>query len=61
MTYFIISDLHLEFYERYAVKPARLKTADPTEDVTIDTMEHIWNTHFLPEADAGGAIDNQQV
>jgi Icc-related predicted phosphoesterase len=64
MTYFIISDLHLEFYERYAVKPARLKIADPTEDVTIDTMEYIWNTHFLPEADAiilGGDYSNDYL
>lgn len=52
MKYYILSDLHIDFYEAYAVKPARYKMADPAEDVTIDTLEYIWNTHFLPEADA---------
>ena len=52
MKYYILSDLHIDFYEAYAVKPARYKMADPPEDVTIDTLEYIWNTHFLPEADA---------
>ncbi len=52
MKYYILSDLHIDFYEAYAVKPARYKMADPAEDVTTDTLEYIWNTHFLPEADA---------
>lgn len=51
MKYFVISDLHFNFYEMYAVKPARIRMPDPPEDVTIDTLEYIWNTHFLPETD----------
>ena len=51
MKYFVISDLHFDFYEEYAVKPARMRMEDSPEDVTIDTLEYIWNTHFLPEAD----------
>ena len=51
MKYFVISDIHFDFYEAYAVEPARLKKADPPEDVTIDTLEYIWNNHFLPETE----------
>ena len=49
MKAFVLSDLHYDFYEAYAVEPARLRKPDPPEDVNIDTLEYIWNTHFLPE------------
>ena len=52
MKYYILSDLHIDFYEEYAVKSARHRMADPPEDVTVDTLEYIWNDYFLPEADA---------
>ena len=52
MKYYILSDLHIDFYEEYAVKPARYRMADPPEDVTVDTLEYIWNDYFLPKADA---------
>lgn len=41
MKYFVISDLHIEFYEAYAVEPQRVRKVDPPEDVTIDTLEYI--------------------
>ena len=32
MKYFIISDLHIEFYEAYAVEPQRARKVDPHEN-----------------------------
>ena len=64
MKAFVLSDLHYDFYEAYAVEPARLRKPDPPEDVNIDTLEYIWNTHFLPETDAiilGGDYSNDYL
>ena len=64
MKAFVISDLHFDFYEAYAVEPARARKADPPEDVTIDTLEYIWSTHFLPETEAiilGGDYSNDYL
>lgn len=51
MKVLLLSDIHVEFHERYAVDPARLLSTEPSEDVVFDTLEYIWNFYQVPETD----------
>lgn len=57
----LVSDLHVDTYFDYAVKPSRLKSVDPAADVVYDTLDYIWNEYCIPFTDAiviAGDISN---
>lgn len=51
MKYFLLSDIHVDIWFPYAVKPSRLKGEEPKEDVVTDTLEHLWKFHYIPETE----------
>lgn len=48
----LISDLHVDMYFDYAVKPTRLKSTDPSADVVYDTLDYMWKEYNIPVVDA---------
>lgn len=52
MKAFVLSDIHTDSWFCYAVKPSRLKRADPAESVVDDTLDYIWTLKRFPETDA---------
>lgn len=57
----LISDLHVDIYFECAVKPSRLKSADPSADVVYETLDYMWNEYSIPFTDAiviAGDISN---
>lgn len=48
----LISDLHVDVYFDCAVKPSRLKSADPSTDVVYETLDYMWNEYSIPFVDA---------
>lgn len=48
----VLSDIHVDIWFCYAVKPNRLRLDDPKEDVVFDTMDDLWERKHIPETDA---------
>lgn len=51
MKVLLLSDIHVEFQERYAVEPARLTSTEPSEDIVFDTLDYIWDYYDIPNTD----------
>ena len=51
MKVLLLSDIHVEFQERYAVEPTRLISTEPTEDIVFDTLDYIWDYYDIPITD----------
>lgn len=57
----LISDLHVDMYFDSAVKPSRLKCADPSADVVYSTLDYMWQEYGIPFVDSiiiAGDISN---
>lgn len=52
MKAFILSDIHVDTWFQYAVKPSRIRADDPKADVVYDTMDYLWDTKGYPQTDA---------
>lgn len=51
MKVLLLSDIHVEFQERYAVDPNRLTSTEPSEDIVFDTLDYIWDYYDIPNTD----------
>jgi len=60
----VLSDLHVDFFFSYAVKPSRLKLDDPKADVVSDTLNFMWDFYQIPVVDRlvlGGDYSNDYL
>ena len=49
MKLFFLSDIHTDFWWPYANSRKEYEMADPPEEVTVKTLEHLWSKHKLAD------------
>lgn len=51
MKVLVLSDIHVEFHEQYAVGIDRIRSTEPSEETVFDALNYIWNFYQVPETD----------
>lgn len=64
MKYLILSDIHIDFFFKYAVEPQRAYVDDPEESVITETLDWMWKSYNIPETEGlilGGDYSNDYL
>lgn len=56
MRLFFLSDIHVDFWWKFANKRADYEMSDPPEEVTRKTLDHIWSKGYLYPTDVDGIV-----